>query len=155
MKYTLYTDGATTNNGREGAFGGWAWALYVDGESEPLKRFNSGRICPATNNICEMTAILEGCKYVESIMEGFDEVTVYSDSAYCINCYKQNWYKAWQKNGWKTSAKTPVKNKKKWEELIHYFEHYQFKFEKVKGHSTDKRNCFVDELAVKAKFLEE
>lgn len=152
MKYLLYTDGATTNNGHDGAFGGWAWALYVDGESEPLKKFDFGKICPATNNICEMTAIIEGCNYVNSIMEGFDEVTIYSDSAYCINCYKQNWYKGWRKNGWKTASKAPVKNKELWEKIIPYFENCRFKFEKVKGHSTNERNNFVDELAVKAKF---
>jgi ribonuclease HI len=83
------------------------------------------------------------------------EIVVYSDSAYVINCYKQKWYKKWQVNGWINSKKQPVANKELWEQLIPYFENPFFSFEKVAGHADNKYNNLVDEMAVKAKFMEE
>ena len=148
MIYKLYTDGATSKNGYEGSVGGYAWVLIAN---EKMIDYKSYHLAPATNNICEMKAIIEGCKKIKETLEPFDVVLVYSDSAYCINCYKQNWFRAWQVNGWKNSKKEPVANKDLWEELIEFFEDVRFKFEKVKGHNGDKWNEFVDKLAVEAK----
>lgn len=148
MIYHLYTDGATSNNGKEGSFGGYAWALIAN---DKLIKESSHSESPTTNNICELKAVINGCEEALEWLEPFDVVLVYSDSAYIINCYKQNWYKAWERNGWLNSKKEPVANKELWKELIPFFEHYQFYFEKVKGHSTDKWNNYVDRLAVEAK----
>lgn len=153
MIYKLYTDGATSNNGYEGAYGGYGWALIAN---EKLLKEGSGRESPTTNNICELKAMINGCKEALNWIEPFDMVLVYSDSAYIINCYKQGWYKAWERNGWINSKKQPVANKELWEELIPFFENVNFKFEKVKGHSTkndenSKWNNYVDTLAVKSK----
>ena len=103
-----------------------------------------------------MKAIIEGCRNLIEKLEPFDVVLVYSDSAYCINCYNQNWFRAWQQNGWKNSKKEPVANKELWEELIEFFDDVRFKFNKVKGHNgkideNSKWNEFVDKLAVEAK----
>lgn len=149
MIYKLYTDGATSKNGYEGAYGGCGWAIITNDEliaagQQPIKE-------GATNNICELKGMINGCKVVMQDLEPFDMVLVYSDSAYIINCYKQGWYKAWEKNGWVNSKKQPVANKELWEELIPFFENPNFKFEKVVGHSGDKWNDYVDKLAVEAK----
>lgn len=81
-----------------------------------------------------------------------DTATIYSDSAYIINCITQKWYKKWQTNGWRNSKKEPVANRELWERLIPYFENPRFSFEKVKGHSGEKDwNDYVDRLAVEAK----
>lgn len=148
MIYKLYTDGATSNNGYEGAYGGYGWAIIAN---DKLVEYGNGYICPATNNICELRGMIEGCKAAQSATEPFDMVLVYSDSAYIVNCYKQGWYKAWERNGWINSKKQPVANRELWEELIPFFESVNFKFEKVKGHSTDEWNNYVDRLAVEAK----
>lgn len=148
MIYKLYTDGATSKNGYEGSVGGYAWALIAN---DKLISESSVHLEPATNNICEMLAIIEGCESLVDSLEPFDMVLVYSDSAYCINCYKQNWFRAWQVNGWLNSKKQPVANKELWERMIKFFEDARFKFEKVKGHSTDEWNNYVDKLAVEAK----
>ena len=148
MIYKLYTDGATSKNGYEGSVGGYAWALIAN---DKLINESSVHLEPATNNICEMLAIIEGCESLVDSLEPFDMVLVYSDSAYCINCYKQNWFRAWQVNGWLNSKKQPVANKELWERMIKFFEDARFKFEKVKGHSTDEWNNYVDKLAVEAK----
>ena len=147
--YKLYTDGATTGNGKENPIGGYAWALLRDDE---LIDYASYSIAPATNNICEMMAIIRGCEEALVYLKEFDKIEVYSDSAYCVNCYKQNWWKAWIHNNWVNSKKEPVKNRELWEEIIPYFTDARFDFVKVKGHNGDKYNEFVDKLAVEAKF---
>lgn len=144
--YEIYTDGATSNNGKKGAVGGWAY-IIVDGGRIIAK--DSGRIENATNNICELTAIIEGCKAAATYVN--DVCIVYSDSAYCINCYKNKWYEMWQKNGWKTAKRDSVANKELWEKLIPYFKNIKYGFEKVKGHNGNKYNEIVDKMAVEAK----
>ena len=148
MIYSIYTDGATSDNGYEGAQGGWAWIL-VD-EDDGLIARADGRINNATNNICELTAVIDACESVDSNMK----FIIYSDSAYIINCYKDKWYRKWQTNGWVNSKKQPVANRELWERLIPFFENPNFHFEKVKGHANNKFNNLVDEMAVKAKFKE-
>lgn len=149
MKYSIYTDGATSGNGYEGAQGGWAWILLDEDNNIITKA--AGHIYNATNNICELTAVVHVCSAV--LPDG--EYTIYSDSAYIINCYKEKWYKKWQTNGWVNSKRQPVANKELWEKLIYYFEKPNFHFEKVKGHSTNEYNIMVDDMAVKAKSMQE
>lgn len=150
----IYTDGATSNNGYEGAEGGWAFVILNDDDTICLE--DSGYIKNATNNICEMTAIMRACM-VATMLNEEEHYTIYSDSAYCINCYKQKWYKKWQQNGWLNSKKQPVANRELWEQLIPFFEDSNFEFRKVEGHSTNSKsqnaywNNYVDKLAVKAK----
>lgn len=147
--YEIYTDGATSKNGHENAPGGWAWILLD--KNERILMCDSGHVFRATNNICELLAVIDACESVSSKAE----YTIYSDSAYIINCYKDKWYVKWLANGWVNSKKQPVANKELWERLIPYFENPNFHFEKVKGHANNKFNNIVDEMAVKAKFTEE
>lgn len=150
MKYTLYTDGATSNNGDADAQGGWGWALFD--ELQTVLMTGSGHMDAATNNKCEMTAIIKGCEYVSKELSAEDTVTICSDSAYCINCYIKKWYVKWKQNGWRTAKRESVANKELWQELLPFFEDTRLDFTKVKGHSSDKRNDLVDSLAVAAKF---
>lgn len=84
----IYTDGATSGNGYDGAVGGWAYIIVDELDQIILK--GEGHVPNATNNICEMMAVIEACTEATKISAGF---TVYSDSAYIINCYKDKWYK--------------------------------------------------------------
>ena len=145
--FTIYTDGATSGNGYEGAQGGWAW-IRLDEENNIISK-NVGHIDNATNNICELTAVIDACKHSNPEME----YTIYSDSAYVINCCKQKWYKKWQLNGWRNAKKQPVANKELWEQLIPFFNNPNFHFEKVAGHADNEYNNLVDEMAVKAKSI--
>ena len=76
------------------------------------------------------------------------KVSIYSDSAYVINAFQDNWIDGWIKKGWVNSKKEPVKNKELWEELIALNNMHDISFNKVKGHSTDELNNRCDELAV-------
>lgn len=149
MNYSIYTDGACSGNGKENAIGGFAFVI-VDDRDVPKYEY-AMRIGNATNNICELSAVLNACSFFEAYSPE-NTATIYSDSAYIINCITQKWYKKWQTNGWRNSKKEPVANREFWERLIPYFENPRFSFEKVKGHSGEKDwNDYVDKLAVKAK----
>ncbi|NLK21720.1 MAG: ribonuclease HI [Epulopiscium sp.] len=136
----VYTDGACTNNQGEGLQpGGWA-AVFIDGPSL------SGGENKTTNNRMEMKAVIEALKNTPPN----SNIRIYSDSAYVINCFKQNWIGRWEKNGWITSAKKPVENKELWMEMRNLERERNVEWVKVKGHSGNKWNEKVDKLAVEA-----
>lgn len=146
--YEVYTDGATSGNGKTDAPGGWAYIILKDGQ---VVSQNSGNEKGTTNQRMELTAALMACKEIEAI-DGFATVRLYSDSAYLINCFKQNWWKTWRANGWKNSKKEPVANQDLWEKLIFFFMKAPgYNFIKVPGHAGNKWNEYVDKMAVKAK----
>ena len=122
--------------------GGWG-AVLIYGET---KKEISGAKENTTNNIMEMTAVIESLKLLKEECE----VEVYSDSAYVVNSFNQGWIYNWQKNNWKTASKESVKNKELWEELYSLTKKHKVNFNKVKGHSTDELNNRCDYLATSA-----
>lgn len=147
-KYEIYTDGSTRKNGAKDAIGGWAYAIYRDGV---LVDHDSGVELNTTNQRMELTAAIKAlCNSAEmTYVEGGDCI-VFSDSAYLVNCYQQQWWINWNKNGWINSKKQPVANRELWEQLIPDFKNPHITFKKVKGHADDMRNNFVDKLAQEA-----
>ena len=146
--YEVYTDGATTGNGSAYATGGWAYVILKDGR---IVSENSGGEIGTTNQRMELTAALRACEEIDK-MDGFATVKLYSDSAYLINCFKQNWWKSWRANGWKNSKKEPVANQDLWERLIYFFMKAPgYDFIKIRGHAGHEYNELVDRLAVRAK----
>lgn len=135
-KVILYTDGACSGNPGPGGWG--AILMYKENKKEL-----SGGKKDTTNNIMEITAVLEGLKALKNDCE----VEVYSDSAYVVNAFNAKWIDNWKKNGWKNSQKEDVKNKELWQELDALVQRYKVKFNKVKGHSTNEYNNRCDELA--------
>ncbi|PWI58139.1 ribonuclease HI [Sulfoacidibacillus thermotolerans] len=133
---SIYTDGACSGNPGPG---GWA-AILVFGERE-LEL--SGGEEQTTNQRMEIRAVLEGLRALKRPCK----VTVYSDSAYVVNCFTQKWYVKWQKTGWVNSNRQPVKNKDLWEQLIDEVVLHEVQFGKVKGHSGHHYNERCDELA--------
>lgn len=94
MTYRVYTDGACANNQAPGGQpGGWA-CLFEGGSAY------SGAEPHTTNNRMEMTAVIEALQHTP---KGAC-VSVYSDSAYVINAFKQNWFGGWEKRGWRLKA---------------------------------------------------
>ena len=138
-KVTIYTDGACSGNPGPGGWG----AVLIYGEN---KKEISGAQKDTTNNIMEITAVLEALKLLKEECE----VEVYSDSAYVVNAFTEGWIYNWQKNNWKTASKDPVKNKELWEELYSLTKKHKVTFNKVKGHSTNELNNRCDYLATHA-----
>lgn len=135
-KVIIYTDGACSGNPGPG---GWGSILMYKGNRKEI----SGGKNDTTNNIMELTAVIEGLKMLKYPCE----VELYSDSAYVVNGFNQGWIYNWVKNNWKTSGKEPVKNKEIWQELYELTKIHKVKFIKVKGHSDNEFNNRCDELA--------
>ena len=133
---TIYTDGACSGNPGPGGWG--AILMYND-----YKKEICGGSKSTTNNIMEVNAVIEALK----ILKNPCNVTVYSDSAYVVNCFNQGWIYNWIKKGWKTAGNEPVKNKELWQELYNLTKIHNVKFVKVKGHSDNEYNNRCDELA--------
>lgn len=140
--YYYYTDGATSKNGSDEAVGAWAWAQI---ENEEIIDTGWDYVAPATNNRCELLAVIHACK--KALAQNKLPATIYSDSAYIINCYNQKWYNNWKYNGWLNYKRESVANRDLWEELIPFFEDKDYIFEKVKGHDGVFGNEVVDTIA--------
>ena len=132
----LYTDGACSGNPGPG---GWGAVLIFNGIEKELSGANPN----TTNNVMEITAVIEGLKALKRPCN----VNIYSDSAYVVNCFEKNWINNWIKNNWVNSKKQPVKNKELWLELYNLTKIHKVTFNKVKGHSNVKYNNRCDELA--------
>ena len=135
-KVIIYTDGACSGNPGPGGWG--SILMYKENKKEIF-----GNKENTTNNVMELTAVIEGLKLLKFPCE----VDLYSDSAYLVNGFNQGWIYGWQKNNWKNSSKEPVKNKEIWEEIYKMTQKHKVKFIKVKGHSDNEFNNRCDEMA--------
>jgi ribonuclease HI len=78
-------------------------------------------------------------------------LVVVSDSTYVVNCFRDRWWEGWLRRGWVNSARKPVANRDLWEPLVDLVRaRGNVRFQWVKGHSGDRMNDLVDELAVAA-----
>lgn len=136
-KVTIYTDGACSGNPGPG---GWGAILMAGGKSREM----SGGESHTTNNRMELMAVIKSL----ALLTRPCEVEIYSDSAYVVNAFNQNWIVNWQRNGWKNSAKAEVANKDLWTELLRLTAVHKVTFVKVKGHADNEFNNRCDELAV-------
>ena len=136
-KVTIYTDGACSGNPGPG---GWGAILMAGGKSREI----SGGEAHTTNNRMELMAVIKSLELLTRPCE----VDLYSDSAYVVNAFNQNWIEGWQKKGWVNSAKNPVANRDLWEKLIDLCNTHKVTFIKVKGHADNEFNNRCDELAV-------
>ena len=131
----IFTDGACRGNPGPG---GWA-ALLRTGDKE---REISGGEPLTTNNRMELRAAIEALTALKRPCS----VELHTDSSYVRDGITK-WIHAWQRNGWRTSDKKPVKNADLWEQLIDAAERHRVKWHWVKGHSGHPENDRVDALA--------
>lgn len=135
-KITLYTDGSCIGNPGPG---GYAYILiYGD-----LKKEFSGFEDNTTNNRMELTAVIKGLNQIKEPCE----VTVYTDSAYVLNAFEQDWITNWQLKGWRTANKKDVLNKDLWLQLLDAMSRHKVCWVKVKGHADNELNNRCDILA--------
>ena len=132
----VYTDGACSGNPGPG---GWAWAVGPHGAPSA-----AGGEAHTTNQRMELTAVLEALRALDR------PLTVVSDSIYVINCFRDKWHVRWQANGWRNAKKQPVANADLWRPLVELVLAGDVHFQWVKGHSGDRLNDLVDQLAVAA-----
>lgn len=135
-KVTIYTDGACSGNPGPG---GWAAILHYGEHTREISGFEK----ETTNQRMELAAAVEAL----SVLREPCWVELYSDSAYLINAFQQNWFSRWQINGWLNSKKKPVENRDLWMKLLELSSFHKVKWIKVKGHSGHPNNEKCDELA--------
>jgi ribonuclease HI len=132
----LWTDGACSGNPGPG---GWA-ALLRTGKHE---RVVSGGEPLTTNNRMELKSVLEGLRALKRPCR----VRVHLDSSYVKNAFTNGWIARWQRNGWMTADKQPVKNRELWQDLVVEVSRHAIEWVKVTGHAGVKLNERVDRLA--------
>ena len=134
-KVVIYTDGACKGN--PGA-GGWGSYLSYQGSESELYGYEP----ETTNNRMEIKAAIEAL----AALKRSCQVDLYTDSEYLRKGVTE-WMQAWIKNGWRTAAKKPVKNKDLWLELENQIARHKIDWHWVKGHAGDPGNEKADELA--------
>ena len=131
----IFTDGACRGNPGPG---GWA-ALLRTGDRE--REISGGEVL-TTNNRMELRAAIEALNALKKPCR----VELHTDSNYVRDGITK-WIHGWQRNGWRTADKKPVKNAELWEELLEAAARHQVKWHWVKGHSGHPENDRVDALA--------
>jgi len=132
----IYTDGACSGNPGKG---GWGVVILENNKNEI---FLNGGDDNTTNNRMELTAAIEALKHYNNR----EDITLITDSKY-VKDGIQSWIQNWKKNGWKTAAKKPVKNKELWVELDDLIAKHNINWEWIKGHAGNKHNEKADYLA--------
>ena len=122
-KVSMFTDGSCLGNPGPG---GWGTILRF-GEAE--KEISGGEE-NTTNNRMELLAVIRG---LESLKRPVT-VDVYTDSTYVRDGITK-WIHNWKRNGWKTSAKKPVKNDDLWKLLDEQMKRHDVTLHWVKGHA--------------------
>ena len=132
---SIWTDGACSGNPGPGGWG----ALLRFGEHE--KELSGGEF-ETTNNRMELLAAIEALNALTQPCV----VELYTDSQY-VKGGMTGWIEGWKKNGWRTSAKKPVKNAELWQALDEAVSRHTVNWHWVKGHAGHPENERADELA--------
>ena len=131
----IYTDGACSRNPGPG---GWGVVMrWQDREREM-----HGGDPLTTNNRMELMAAIRALEALKRP----SKVSLYTDSKYLLDGITK-WIAGWQRNGWLTSARKPVKNDDLWRRLVEAMSRHEVTWLWVKGHAGDPGNERADELA--------
>ena len=133
---TIYTDGACSGNP---GVGGWGVVII---ENDRKEIYLNGGSDNTTNNKMELNATIQALKYFKNKKN----IKLITDSKY-VKDGIQSWINNWKNNGWKTTAKKPVKNKELWIELDQLILKHNIIWEWVKGHEGNIYNEKADSLA--------
>jgi ribonuclease HI len=139
MKYVIYTDGACSGN--PGA-GGWGAVILNEEKSETNI---SGKEKLTTNNRMELMAPIMALRKIKKA----SKIIIYTDSTYLKNGIT-TWIQNWEKNGWVSAKKKPVKNKDLWITLNKLSKEQVVEWKWVKAHAGNKYNEIADKLATEA-----
>lgn len=142
---SLYVDGASrikNNKIDEKTIGAYSYYLSHQGREKSDTVVTQGR----TNNYNEIMALYFGLSQLKSRDVS---IIAYSDSAYVVDCIQKGWWKKWERDGW--TKEGGLRNAEQWKSLIELIKELKyFEIKKVKGHSNNEGNNFVDFLNNKA-----
>jgi ribonuclease HI len=144
MDIHIYTDGGCSGNPGPGGWGYLIIRRHPAGRDELLVE-KRGAERNTTNNRMEITAALSALEMLRKLNFSPEQVLVYTDSQYVQKGMTQ-WLTAWKKNGWRTSDKSPVKNRDLWERLDELAANFTIRWKWVKGHAGNPYNERCDQL---------
>lgn len=140
-KVKIATDGACKGNPGPG---GWGVVIRAGSREKEL----SGGEVLTTNNRMELMAAIRGLEALKRPCH----VELHTDSVYVKDGITR-WIHGWQRNGWRTSDKKPVKNAELWQELLAATQPHRIDWIWVKGHAGDPDNERADKLASDAALI--
>jgi ribonuclease HI len=139
----VWTDGGCQGN--PGA-GGWAYVMRRDGRVTERSGFEPA----TTNNRMELTAVIRALTDIAAAGQGTAvPVIVTTDSQYVQKGITE-WIHAWSRNGWKTTARKPVKNAELWSVLLGLSRGLAIRWQWVLGHAGNELNERCDSLVQEA-----
>lgn len=147
----IFTDGALSKSHKKASTGtGGAAYVAINSSGEIIHQLSEQDWDVTCQNM-EVRAIWGALNYASSLKE---EVVIYSDSQYCVKGINE-WMGGWYRRGWmkKDNHHEYIPNHMLWK-MIHAMWSKldgRVTVKKVKGHSNNKWNDYVDDLAVKAK----
>jgi ribonuclease HI len=134
----IHTDGGCRPNPGPG---GWGAVLR---HRQHVREMCGGEPGSTSNNRMELTAPIMALEALKRPMS----VHLYTDSTYVRNGITK-WVLGWERNGWQTAAKQPVKNADLWKRLQAACSQHQVAWFWVKGHSGVVDNELADVLATR------
>ena len=130
-----YTDGACSGNPGPGGWG----VILIHGEHR--KELNGGERA-TTNNRMELMAAISALEALRKPAR----IDIHTDSEY-VQKGISGWINGWKRNGWRTSAKQPVKNADLWQRLDAAQARHDVRWHWLRGHAGHTENERADELA--------
>ncbi len=146
MEITIYTDGACRGNPGPGGYG--SILRYTGPDGKVYEKEISAGYESTTNNRMEILAAVAALEALKKPCQ----ITLYSDSQYLVNAFRQGWLEKWKRNDWYRDAKRKekAKNVDLWKRLDEAMKSHRVTFQWVKGHAENPFNNRCDELAVAA-----
>ena len=135
-----YTDGACSGNPGPGGWGVLMRAM--EGGRILRERELNGGEAQTTNNRMELMAAISALEALKKT----SKLTIVTDSNYVKDGITK-WIHGWKKNGWRNSAKKPVKNAELWQRLDEATRRHDITWEWIRGHTGHPENERADELA--------
>ncbi len=133
---------AFTDGGCSGNPGPGGWAFIIAGDGPPARGSGGEKI--TTNNRMELTAVIRVLEYLRQNAPG-EAARISTDSQY-VQLGITRWITGWEKNGWKTADKKPVKNRELWVRLRELEKSVKPVWAWVKGHAGNPLNEACDAL---------
>ena len=124
----ISTDGSCSKT-RDGG-----WAFVVDDERAGTSQAFYGYELDTTISRMELLACIKALEWALRNHEEPVNIRLITDSSYVRNCFKDKWYKKWQRNGWLNSRDEPVANKDLWIRLLELNKAFKVHWIHVKGH---------------------
>jgi ribonuclease HI len=102
----------------------------------------SGGTSETTNNRMELTAAIQALTSLTRPCQ----IEFFTDSEYLRKGITE-WMANWKRRGWKTASKKPVKNQDLWHALDVAIQDHAIEWHWVRGHTGQRENERVDQLA--------